>query len=696
MSIVLVNSYASFPKTQTVASSAVTKNLTVSQNSGFPYTIPIAAAGSTKYGTPPYTWYIVSGTLPAGLTFTGSTGIISGSPTTVTALSTVVFGVRDVNGLVADVTQSINFQVFAIMTATATSTTTQTLTVTEPNYPNFNTFTAASGGVTPYTYYVVSGTLPAGLTLTGSTPVVSGTPTAVQAATNVTFGVRDVNLVSATTTVTVSFTVVAAPTATLNQTAQNLTVGQTGYSFAPLTSVTGGVSPYTYSITSGTLPSTLSQSTTTGTVTGSVTAASSSTVVFKVVDSNGVAAPTASVPYSAVTFSASTDNTAKNFQTGTAISAYAPIIGAGGVTPYNYSISSGTLPTGLSYGSGSGGSGDVTGTPTAVTTSTVSFKVTDANGVDSGLTATETFTITAPVTSSNNYIAGTNITQTTRYQISTWTCPPGVTSISILCIGGGGGYGTATSTTPNSGGGGGAIAWVNNVTVSPGTNYTIWLGWPGFNGNVSYGAGGETAFFNASGTKIVGAGGGGGGYNRPASTTGTSGGGGAGGTVTAGTGFAGGAGGSGFSTSGTSYSNGGGGGAGGYTSAGGAGGKTNAQGGPFNTGVSSSSGGGGGGSGQYVSGGTITGSVGNGGGVSGLGTGVGAAGGTAYTGISGNSGGAGGNDGVSPTGPSPLNTWYGYGAGGTNNLGSNPGYGLMRIVFPGNTRQFPSTNVNTV
>jgi len=694
MSVVLINSYSTFNKPQTVASAAITQNLTVSQNSGFPYTLPIATAGATKYGTPPYTWYIVSGTLPSGLTLTGSTGVISGSPNAVTTLSTVVFGVRDVNGLVADVTQSINYQVFAIMTATATSTLTQTLTVTESNYPNFNTFTAASGGVTPYAYYVVSGTLPAGLTLTGATPVVSGTPTAVQSASSVTFGVRDFNLVTASTQVTVSFTVVAAPTATLNQTAQNLTVGQTGYSFAPLTSVTGGVSPYTYSITSGTLPSTLSQSTTTGAVTGSVTAASSSTVVFQVVDSNGVAAPTASVPYSAVTFSASTDNTAKNFYTGSAISAYAPIIAAGGVTPYNYFISSGTLPAGLSYGSGSGGSGNVTGTPTAATTSTVSFKVTDANGIDSGLTATETFTITAQPSGSNNYIAGTNIAQSSRYQISTWQCPTGVTSISILCIGGGGGYGGSTSSTPNSGGGGGAIAWINNVTVVPGTNYTIWLGWSGDNGNIYYGAGGETAFFNASSTKIVGAGGGGAGYNSPAGS-GTSGGGGAGGTVTAGTGFHGGTGGSGFFTSLTSYGNGGGGGAGGYTSAGGDGGRSTAS-GSYYAGLSSAGGGGGGGSGQYVSGSTLTGSGGYGGGVSGLGTGSGsAAGGTAYT--AGNPAGAGGNNGASISGQSaPLNAYYGYGAGGTNYLGIDPGYGLMRIVWPGTTRQFPSTNVNTV
>jgi hypothetical protein len=45
---------------------------------GVAYTATLAATG----GTPPYTWSIASGTLPAGLTLTPATGVISGTPTT--------------------------------------------------------------------------------------------------------------------------------------------------------------------------------------------------------------------------------------------------------------------------------------------------------------------------------------------------------------------------------------------------------------------------------------------------------------------------------------------------------------------------------------------------------------------------------------------------------------------------------------
>jgi hypothetical protein len=67
----------------------------------------------------------------------------------------------------------------------------------------------ASGGTTPYTYSV-TGTLPAGLSLNAATGAVTGTPTAVYAATNMLFSVKDVNNVVASTTSTVSFTVSAA------------------------------------------------------------------------------------------------------------------------------------------------------------------------------------------------------------------------------------------------------------------------------------------------------------------------------------------------------------------------------------------------------------------------------------------------------------------------------------------------------
>jgi len=53
----------------------------------------------------------------------------------------------------------------------------------------------------------------------------------------------------------------------------------------------------------------------------------------------------------------------------------------------------------------------------------------------------------------------------------TWVCPPGVTSVCVLCIGQGGGGGTVAES--RSGGGGGGVAMKNNIAVTPGASYTV-------------------------------------------------------------------------------------------------------------------------------------------------------------------------------------------------------------------------------
>jgi hypothetical protein len=85
-----------------------------------------------------------------------------------------------------------------------------------------------------------------------------------------------------------------------------------------------------------------------------------------------------------------------------------------------------------------------------------------------------------------------------------WTVPAGVTSISVLCIGGGGAGGGGTlwaesGNSPNQtypasaskmysggGGGGGGLAYSNNLTVVPGTEYIIQVGGGGERNVVNY------------------------------------------------------------------------------------------------------------------------------------------------------------------------------------------------------------------
>ena len=88
-----------------------------------------------------------------------------------------------------------------------------------------------------------------------------------------------------------------------------------------------------------------------------------------------------------------------------------------------------------------------------------------------------------------------------------WVCPAGVTSVSVVCIGGGAGDagGNDNSFT------GGGLGWKNNIPVTPGNSYTVVVGAGGavgWQGGANLNNGGDSYFINLSTVK----GGGGGGY----------------------------------------------------------------------------------------------------------------------------------------------------------------------------------------
>jgi hypothetical protein len=66
-----------------------------------------------------------------------------------------------------------------------------------------------------------------------------------------------------------------------------------------------------------------------------------------------------------------------------------------------------------------------------------------------------------------------------------WKCPPGVTTVSVVCIGAGGnGNGAGGINTRRSGAGGGGLTWANNVTVVPNTYYRVVVGAGGISPSV--------------------------------------------------------------------------------------------------------------------------------------------------------------------------------------------------------------------
>ena len=96
------------------------------------------------------------------------------------------------------------------------------------------------------------------------------------------------------------------------------------------------------------------------------------------------------------------------------------------------------------------------------------------------------------------------------YTNYTWTVPEGVTSISVVCVGGGGG---GQPEHDGASGCGAGLAYKNNITVVPGTDISVVVGGGGFEQNWggSYGMAGYDSWIEypaTGGTKYARAGGG--------------------------------------------------------------------------------------------------------------------------------------------------------------------------------------------
>jgi len=153
--------------TDTVSTLTITTATLPNGNQNSPYNVTLAANG----GVTPYAWSISSGSLPSGLHLNSSTGTITGTPTG-GGLSTFTVQVSD-SELPTQV--SVRLLSITINPAVPLSITTTTLPDGVAGSP-YSAPIVAIGGVYPYTWSVIAGKLPDGLTLNSSTGVVSGSP----------------------------------------------------------------------------------------------------------------------------------------------------------------------------------------------------------------------------------------------------------------------------------------------------------------------------------------------------------------------------------------------------------------------------------------------------------------------------------------------------------------------------------------
>lgn len=211
--------------------------LTVTTLPGGAATVPYFATFTATGGTAPYVFSAAN--LPAGFALSGS-GALTG---TAGAIGTISFSVQvaDASGLTSSATYSI-----AIHPAP--------ITLAAPTLPAANVGTPYSqvltgtGGVPPYSWSLLSGALPTGLSLAAS-GTLSGTPTAPGA---YTFAVQATDASGGVASVSVTLVVAPSP---ITSTTTALPSGVVSFAYPQqILSASGGVAPYTFSLANGGLP----------------------------------------------------------------------------------------------------------------------------------------------------------------------------------------------------------------------------------------------------------------------------------------------------------------------------------------------------------------------------------------------------------------------------------------------------------
>jgi uncharacterized protein (TIGR03437 family) len=232
-----------------------------------PYVGGLNGAG----GSAPYS-FVVSG-LPSGLSVSGDGGF-RGAPQQAGSFNLGV-AITDARGVTAQGSLTLS-----VAAAPPLAITTGTLGNGAAN-TNYTQSLAAAGGGPPYLFELAAGSLPDGLRLS-NTGAISGTPSV---AGTFPFAVRVTDSTGATVTVGRSITI--APPPVIITTPSPLATGMINVDYPrQFVGATGGQRPYTYAITSGSLPNGVTLSPL-GTLTGTPTVSGTFSVVVTATDASG-------------------------------------------------------------------------------------------------------------------------------------------------------------------------------------------------------------------------------------------------------------------------------------------------------------------------------------------------------------------------------------------------------------------------
>jgi hypothetical protein len=320
---------------------------------------------SVSGGVPPYTYEITG--LPAGLNYDSETGIISGTP---------INAVNDLE-LQVSVTDSGNPQQLASVRTTLSvkppSVTIATTSLADGKAGEaYSQTLQASDGTPSYTWAVVNGLLPDGLSLDLNSGVISGTPTKEETAT---FTVQVTDNDNPPTTDTQEFSVEIGPPAVRVRRSVP-PVGKVGESYQYQLEAADGAGGYTWEALDD-LPEGLSLEADTGLIQGVPTSHGETTFRVQVIDASDAATATTlgmtiEIQPNPVMI------TTESLEPGRMMEDYSVTLAAtGGITSYQWSFDSGSLPAGLEW---DGSTATISGTPTKAQESVFVIKVTDSAG----------------------------------------------------------------------------------------------------------------------------------------------------------------------------------------------------------------------------------------------------------------------------------------------------------------------------
>lgn len=422
---------------------------------------------------------VTTGSLPSGLSLDSSTGAITGTSPEVGANTDVTFSITATDTFGSSSSRSFTITVTNGIISWTTAEGNIGSSIEGSSFSQ--TVEATTNTLGTISYAVTTGSLPSGLSLNSSTGEISGTAPAVGSDTDVTFSITasDTFGNSASRSFTITTTNGSVSWSTAGGSLGDVEEGDAFSITVSATTTTDGT--ISYSVTSGSLPSGLSLNTSTGAITGTASEVGSDTESSFTLTASDTFGNSATRNFLITVTNGSVSWSTAGGSLGSVEegSAFSRTLSATTTTSgtISYSVTTGSLPGGLSLNSATGA---ITGTANSVGADTDSdFTVTASDTF--GNSATRDFTITV-----------TNI-------------PARTVTLTVYGAQGGSNGGN------DPGGQGGTVTWTGVIEV--GISLTLYVASAGGNSNNSVrgggGGGGASAVLIGSNVLAIGGGGGG-------------------------------------------------------------------------------------------------------------------------------------------------------------------------------------------